>query len=306
MESFLTWINLGILSVSAGSAWWAATSAKKSSRVEQSTQQTAKQQAQYSFAEMVRGWRPDVTMELSKVSYRWATNATMWQNEGSATKPELEVDESITLSNADTQNIRVEIVAQGRIINRTTEQMLLTVKALREDVYYPLQNECRFILEGKPRTNYVLGPESVAEFTWVDRKTLDDWRELYQATNRRSDTVDKEFSRELRPASLWQRLRGQSEESAIGWNARIRSQAGFIVVAENRMVDRVSTVWRVEPGQSAIKPSSNAEPSEDITWKLQSSAEDPIDDDVLLYRCYYDTALAQLNTPRVIKLPGRI
>lgn len=300
-----SWLNLVILGVTAGAAVWSAISAMKSNKSEKASQKIAKRQAQLGFAEVVRAWQPAVAMDLMRVQYRWASNRYMWTDTGGPSEPDLAVNESVTISDADDKGVKVEIVLKGCLVNNTSEQMLLTVRGMRGGVRYPLENEGLFVVNGEERSRFILEAHSKQEFTWVDRKSIADWRSIYHATDSGASTVDRKFKHSLDHVKLRQRLFGKRSIDLLDWAARVREQAGFVVVAESRMETRLSTIWHVEPGQSAIIPDFRSTRSESISWKLRPTVKGPIDDDVILYRYFYSSALAQLDPPSIVHLPGR-
>ena len=183
--------------------------------------------------------------------------------------------------------------------------MLITVKPGRDGGWRPAYNECLFIVDEKDSSRFILAPEGEIRFTWIDRKSLNEWRAIHHATNEDAKKIDRDFEMRSERLSPWRRMLGKRETSYLDWSAHERSQAGFAVVADSRMATRVSTIWYVEPRQSAITPAPVDSDSKPIGWKLQPSVAGPIDDDVMEYRCFHNSALAQLEKPRVIHLPGR-
>lgn len=305
LELLATWGNLVVLALSSVAAFLSVVYARKSVKAGRSSQQIAKQQAQLNFAEMVQGWQPRVTIELSKVEYRWSDNRFVLGKEGGASNPGVTNSESMSIDAADKNGVRVEIVMQGHLTNKTSEQMLITIRRMKRGGWKPLENECLFLVDEADQGSFILAPGSTVKFTWVDRKSLSAWRAIYHATNTDASTADPTFKRPLESRTLRQRILRKRSTDALEWDAQERHHAGFDVVAESRMDTRVATIWRFEPGRSAVVPDANGGISDKRSWKLQAKAECPIDDEVIKYRCYYNSALAQIDTPSIIHLPGR-
>lgn len=300
-----TWLNVAILAVTAIAACLSAAYARKSVNAERSSQWIAKQQAQLSFAEMINGWRPPVTVELSKVAYHWSRNLRAAEAEGTTPNPVEKRSQSMTIEEAEKNDARVEIVIQGSLANKTSEEMLITIRRMKRGGWRPLENECLLLVNGTNQERFILKSDQTVEFTWIDRKRLSDWRAIYHATETDASTADPKFKRPLHSPNLLRRMQGERGIDVLEWDANERHHAGFDVVAESRMGARVATIWSFEPGRSAAVPDPAGSMSGMTSWKLQANTEGPIDDQVIKYRCYYNSTLAQIDTPSTIHLPGR-
>ncbi len=291
--------------VSALIAWRSCSAARKSARI-------AEQQGQLTYMNMVTDWQPPVSFAIESVLYRWATNRDVWFDVGRSTDPGIGPDHEVLWAEAIDRELHAEIVISGCLTNCTSEQMLLTLRNTnRTSVRYPTRNEGVFLIGGKDVLQAVLAPKETIRFKWVDRRSFEEWRQLYVATERRNlfgDTSLKppRLSMRRRLRALLAGPRSPFGDAEWAWGQELISQFGFEIVADSRMAERVSTVWSATLARAAITPSGRDEQSSELYWKLAGKPTEAIDDDVVIYRCRYDATLAQVTPPTWRHVPGRL
>lgn len=296
-------------SMSAKYARMAATSADKQA-------ESAEQQAQFQYFGLLSTWEPAVDLAVESVDYRWATaDAIMIQKTGeqggpgSATHPKVPRGTVVNIKEATECGIAVEIIIRGSLRNRSKLQQLITVRGANNR-WNPLLNEQLFIVDGQEINSFVLDADTEVEFIWCDRRSVDEWRQLYREFNPTLPAWD-ENERNPENKTLMEKLHKAADAMVnltIGEEKYRREQVSekfsFTLVAEPRIVERVATIWRVAAGRSAIRPVGGDEFQD---WQLVARRDKNVDDDSVIYRCGANTALASLKAPRsgIQVLPGR-
>lgn len=271
-------ISLPVAVASAAFAWWAGRAAARSARA-------AEQQNQLGHADRLGSWQPSVDMVLDEVTFRWATREDV-REPGDATDPGLSSTDAVSPGRAERDQLHVEVVVSGSLVNHTGREMLATAHALhRRRVRYPLQNQGVFLIDGEDRDQTVIAANATAAFRWIDRRPMAEWL-LHRAVS------------DQRPASEDQVRVPRPREHH-------RSSGGFRVVLDSRAAERVSEVWTALLERSPIRPAGRDQQDE-LLWGLAESASGPIDDDVVRYRCAADGTLAQLEPSGVRWVPGRL
>lgn len=269
-------VSLPVAVASAVVAWRAGRAATRA----------ADQQNQLGHAAWLGSWQPTVDMVLDAVTYRWATDAQVWEP-GQQTDPGLAPGEGVSPDRARNERLHVEVVASGRLVNHAPREMLATAHALRRrQVRYPLRNQGVFLVDGVDRHQAVIAANSTVAFRWIDRRPVDDWLRQLAASDR-WPTFDV-------PIRLRRRDRALSSQAG-----------GFCVVLDSRAAERVSEVWTAILERPAVRPCGRDD-RDQLLWAPAASASAPIDDDVIRYRCAVDSTLAQLRQPRLSLVPGRL
>jgi hypothetical protein len=269
-------VSLPVAVASAVVAWRAGRAATRA----------ADQQNQLGHAAWLGSWQPTVDMVLDAVTYRWATDAQVWEP-GQQTDPGLAPGEGVSPDRARNERLHVEVVASGRLVNHAPREMLATAHALRRrQVRYPLRNQGVFLVDGVDRHQAVIAANSTVAFRWIDRRPVDDWLRQLAASDR-WPTFDV-------PIRLRRRDRTLSSQAG-----------GFCVVLDSRAAERVSEVWTAILERPAVRPCGRDD-RDQLLWAPAASASAPIDDDVIRYRCAVDSTLAQLRPPRLSLVPGRL
>ncbi|MGN6408329.1 MAG: hypothetical protein ACTHMH_08265 [Curtobacterium sp.] len=269
-------VSLPVAVASAVVAW----------RAGRANTRAADQQNQLGHAAWLGSWQPTVDMVLDAVTYRWATDAQVWEP-GEQTDPGLAAGEGVSPDRARDERLHVEVVVSGRLVNHSPREMLATAHALRRrQVRYPLRNQGVFLVDGVDRHQAVIAANSTVAFRWIDRLPVDDWlRHLAVADRWAAFDV---------PIPLRRRDRARSPQSG-----------GFCVVLDSRAAERVSEVWTAILERPAVQPCGRDD-RDQLLWAPAESASAPIDDDVIRYRCAADSTLAQLRPPRLRLVPGRL
>lgn len=304
-------MTTAISAASAVGALTAAYFAARSSGAARRSAHASEQQAELAFVESVRRWRPPITMNISSVKYRWSTDSAYTQL-GASTDPGVTYDEKVTRKGAAEGRLCAEVVICGELFNTTPDSALLTIRRSKDsDIRYPLQNEGLFLVDGQDRNEWPLAAGGQANFTWIDRRSFEAWRHLYVATQTRNIWSDAD----LRTPSLhfWagitsavRKFINPSYDVVGRWKEHIVTGSGFKVVADNRTVERVSTVWCAALSKAPIEAFGRDADSGDLTWRLCRDPTGNIDDDIVHYRCYPDTTLAQISPPNYRAVPGRL
>ena len=300
-------VMAGAAVVSAVVALVALQHSRRSARAARNSAATARMSAELSYVGQVSERSIPVDLRLTRVEFRWSTSTMLFDHEGRATDPGIEAD-AVSIEHAEEIGLAAEMVIEGTLENRTSIDQLVTVYGGRGS-RRPLQNEGVFLVGDQDTHRAVLGPEDRIDFLWVDRWPLRDWRELSQALNRR-DLEGDEVSLPAPEHTLRERVRRvMSPEFGhrhhLDRRAEIRRRFGFRIVAEPRMESRLALIWQVEPARSAIRPSMGDEVAAPIAWRLSRGTAGAVDDDLVRYRCAFDTTLAQISPTGLLQLPGR-
>jgi hypothetical protein len=148
----------------------------------------------------------------------------------------------------------------------------------------------------------VLPPETEAKFTWIDRRPISDWADIYRLH------ISNNFNYpELRIPALpfREKVMAVLRRQPLAY-ARERkvARSGFRVVCETRSSERVATVWRAEVQKAPVMGVRDM--SGRLVFKESLGAvSGAIDDTDVFYRVDFDSSLALLDIPKIRHLPGR-
>lgn len=302
-----TWIA----GLSAVAALISAAIAFRSSAASRRSAQMAERQTQLAYQELLGRWQPMIDFEVRSVSYRWSSGGMVW-NEGERSDSGIDATERMTLKEAEANGLHAEVVVTGELIHHGSRQALLT--AHDSDLSggrLPLKNQKVFLVDGQATRNAVVIPGARTEVTWIDRRSVNEWREHYIAQVGRQESEDAELRppRRSHGSSLTAFIRTLRDplngDRYLEWKATILRRSGFRLVIESRVEDRIPEVWEVQLGNSPLAPVDRDEKSQALRWRLSSDVDAPVDDDVVMYRCHRNTVLAQLDPPRHRHVPGR-
>lgn len=265
-------VSIGVSVMGVVIALAAAWFARRSSAAAAESARSAARQVQLSYVESISRSQPPMTMVLDAVECRWSTNGFLWDDIGGATDPGLPADAKLTQEAAAERDLHVEVVVRGRLVNTTTEEVLLTKIPGR--TRQPHQNQDVVLVDGHHTVKTVIPGAGSVDFTWVDRRPFAEWEALALAL----DNAGPQAGR----------------------------NSGFEMVAHGRMDERISYIWTAELGRSAIAPFAQEELTNAMRWRLAESTDGPIDDEVIRYRCRLDATLAQVDPPQYRTVLGRL
>jgi len=258
-------------------------------------------QAAYEVTRLTRV--PPLDLVVTSVAFRDAT-AIEYDDEP------LLAAESAAWAEGDIDHI--EVVVRGRIKNSLGQELLLTLRdhpQSRREVWYEHRNHSNWCLDdGRPCRlgQLVLAPDADHAFTWIDRRHQHEWEAVYLAHSR-SRWQDEELSLpRLRIADLPRLLRRPTRDHVRFLRKQRLPRVGFRVIAEPRTQERVAAVWTAEVTKAPLFPAARRESDHPLFEKDYQIFEGPVDDDVVYYRLGYDTALASINRPSLVYVPGRI
>ena len=299
-----------IAGLSALAALASAGVAARSSAASRRSALMAEKQTQIAYQESAGRWEPVVELDIRRTSYRWSKDIRVWE-EGGWADPGVGKSERFTLKEAGSQNREVEVVIDCILTNRGRSSVLLTAHDLDPSRFsQPLLNQRVFLIAGHPGRKAVIPPGVTLEVTWVDRRSLNEWREHHVAHERpRSwDTPELEPPR----PSVWsavkeavRKVRYPWYSSRLEWESEVLGRSGFRFVIDTRVSSRIPEVWDARLGESPIVPVDRDDGTDCLRWKLHATALAPIDDDIVNFRCRRDMAFVQLETPRLRSVPGR-
>ncbi len=287
----------------------AAIAAVRSSRASRSSAKIAEVQAQLSYQSLVGEAEPSAMLELDEVEYRWSSSGIVL-TPGGATDAVVTREALVTLNEASSMGLHAEIVLRGRLVNQRSSQMLVTYKgSWADEVRYPLQNQSLFLIDGEEQQHMTVAANGSLDFVWVDRRSIDQWRQLYIAAEQ-PRAKDEEL--QIPRGSFWERvadevqsLRDPRYDRSSLWRAKIRENNGFRLVVERRAAERIATVWTVTPHQAPVDRREWEHGEKKWRWGLREAVNAPIDDEVIFYRYTRDATLAQVDPPRERWVPGR-
>ncbi|WP_193105072.1 hypothetical protein [Brachybacterium sp. FME24] len=266
----------------------------------------AEMQAQLAYQTSVGRWDPPVSLEIRNVDYRWSTDGLVWSS-GGRTDPGIEPEGRVTRDAAMEQGLFAEVILNGILVNHGARPMLLTFRDTDPRNWrFPLQNQRVVLIDGEDRDQATIDPSESLRFTWVDRRSFEAWREHHVAHEERNMWDDEELE-PPRPTFFesFRMMCSRRYRPYLEWKREIHERSGFRIVVDSRTVERVSTVWSVQLGQSPLETAGRDEASQKLLWQIRSPASSPIDDDVVMYRCGQDATLAQLEEPLFRTVPGR-
>ncbi|WP_377973800.1 hypothetical protein [Arthrobacter ulcerisalmonis] len=250
---------------------------------------------------------PPITVRLDRVSYQWANPRSDQLNPSR--------DERIVLAEAIRRDLFAEVLVEGTITAGDQDALLTYRDHARcgRSVWYPLMNQNVFSVGSRHNVNWsVLEAGASENFTWVDRRSAQEWANIYALYNGNLwDDPELELP-QLKSKDIPQILR-------MVWNFRMTNQSlamkliredkvarsGFRIIGESRLDRRVTVEWSAEVICSALEAFGREDPSEALLWRVAQEIPGPIDDDVIRYRANLSHVLAAIITPRSRRVPGR-
>jgi hypothetical protein len=241
---------------------------------------------------------PPLDLFLAEIQYRPATARPLGGYLGATARRWAQQEDADEL----------EVVIRGRLVNNLPRELLLTCRDHPNSgrtTHYTYRNQSVFTIDGAEVKlgNTVLGPSSEASFEWIDRRPRSDWisiRNLF--TRNQFDYPEFRI-----PQLTWgEKVRAIVHREQLAW-ARVNKvkRSGFRLICETRSLQRVAAIWDAEVVQPPIE-SSVRDSNGRITFKERSGKiRGPLDDRIVHYRLNFDTTLAQINPPKLLKLQGR-
>lgn len=299
-----------IAGLSALAAIVSAVVAVRSSAASRRSARMAERQVQLTYQESVGNWEPAVDLEILHVSYRWSKRGMVWE-EGEWGDPGVGPHEWLTLKDIASRGLEVEVVLTGMLIHHGARSALLTAHDHDPSSRrMPLWNQRVFLIDGRATRKAVIPPGVRKRVTWIDRRSPEEWQEHHIAESERNAWGDRELepptpSHQARIVDAIRQLRDPRYSRYLEWKAAVLRRSGFRLVIDTRAANRIPEVWDIQLGQSPLIPADRDEKTELLRWQVNSEASAPIDDEVVVYRCHRDMTFAQLETPRMRKVPGR-
>jgi hypothetical protein len=241
---------------------------------------------------------PPVELFLTEIEYRHATARDLTGIVGA------EARRCAAHEDADF----LEVVVRGRLVSNLPREMLLTFRDHPKSGRtrsFPHRNQSVFVVAGTEveRGEAILSAEQEATFEWFDRRPRSEWIGIHNLHTRNLWDAP-----ELRlPQLTWREtMRAVTRREPLSWARRNKiNRSGFRIVCEPRSMQRIAAVWDTEIVKPPVEVAGRDEEDRILFQEWIGIIPGPLDDSVVHYRLDFDSTLAQLNPPKLVRLAGR-
>ncbi|MEV0781753.1 hypothetical protein AB0I52_01935 [Streptomyces sp. NPDC050423] len=272
---------------------------RRSSRIARESLELTRRTGQAAYEVARSSHTPSVDLFLTKIEYREATARefeSMIGDEAHKWVREWEKDS-------------LEVVLKGRLINTHPCEMLLTLRDHENsgrEVWYRYRNQSVFLLDDEEVElgHAILQPEQEVTFTWIDRRSRDEWISI-RNLHGRNMWNDPEL--EAPKLTALETVDAILRRKPLAWakDSKVK-RSGFQIVCEPRTSQRVATIWDAEIIQPPIQAAGRDE-SGAITFEARKETiAGPLDDRIVRYRADFDATLALAIPPKHRYLSGRM
>jgi hypothetical protein len=267
--------------------------AYRSSRIAHKSLDLTFKTGQVTYEAATAGRMPSVTLLLTEVEYRGATEPE--PSRFSWAVPEVDADS-------------LEVVIRGRLVNNIPHEVLLTCwdhPACGRTTWYRYRNQSVFLIGGVEVElgRAILSEKQEAPFMWIDRRPSKEWINIHNLhTSNLWNDPELRIPRLTLPEIIYVLLCRDS----LDWARRNKVQrSGFRLVCEPRTMQRVATIWQAEVVKTPVETSGRDGHNRITFGERIGTVRGPVDDSVVHYRVGFDSTLAVINTPKRRRLAGR-
>ncbi|MFE5501333.1 hypothetical protein ACFQ73_02125 [Amycolatopsis japonica] len=290
---YTTWLSAASVVIALGSLLYS----RRNTRTGKQSLDVASVVGQVNYENARANYTPAATLTLTEVEFRPPTALAggLLQSEAELWATTYEPESA-------------EIVARGRLVNNTDNELLLTLRDhpnSRRTTWYSYRNQSVFLLNGVEAQpgRAILPAGGEVTFEWIDRRSSAEWVTIYNlGTRYRSWT-----SSPVPPRPAWRRyVRALITLDIAAFTSRAIARSGFYVVCDSRADERVATIWHAEVVATPVTLAGRNFDTNELEYETNPrTVAGPIDDDTIRYRVTYDSTLALLKTPKKRYLHGR-